>query len=135
MSLLCVQELAELKEEDLPSDIAVIPSSHTCTFDSSDAITPHTPTTPGPVVSVSSTELPVALPSLLPTAAAGVSGDLSRTLGEIILRNSHCPCYYVFINNGLQRASKSSSSHNVTQAKYYCEPVQGSMLITNIIDM
>ena len=35
---------------------------------------------------------------MLPTAAAGVSGDLSRTLGEIVMRNSHCPCYYVLIN-------------------------------------
>ena len=99
----CVQEVAELKEEDLLSDTAtstVLPSTpndDTCTC-SSITIEPHTTTTPGPVVSVSSTELPVALPSLLPTAAAGVSGDLSRTLGEIVMRNSHCPCYYVLIN-------------------------------------
>ena len=86
--LLCVQEVAELKQEDLQNDTA----SGTVLLSS------HTTTTPGPVVSVSSTELPVALPSLLPTAAAGVSGDLSRTLGEIVMRNSHCPCYYVLIN-------------------------------------
>ena len=85
MSLLCVQEVAELKEEDLSSDTAtntVIPSPHT--GNSSDAISPHTTTTSGPVVSVSSTvHVATCIPSLLSTAAAGVSGDLSRTLGEI----------------------------------------------------
>ena len=82
--LLCVQDVAELKEEDLSSvtatstELPSTPNDGTC---SSDAIEPHKAVTctPGPV---SSTELPAALPSLLPTAAAGVSGDLSRTLGE-----------------------------------------------------
>ena len=95
--MVCVlQEVAEL---DLPSSTVantVIPFTHT--GDTSDAMHPHTTATPVPVVSVSSTELPVALPSLRPTAAAGVSGDLSRTLGEIVMINSHCPCYYVLIN-------------------------------------
>ena len=83
MSLLCIQEVAELKEEDLVSDTAtnlVIPSPYT--GDIADTINPHTTTTPGPVVSVSS---PAALSLLRPTAAAGVSGDLSKTLGEIVM--------------------------------------------------
>ena len=95
MSLLCVQEVAELKQEDLSSDTAtstVVPSTPNNATCSSSAIHPHTTTTPGPVVPV----------SLLPTAAAGVSGDLSRTLGEIVMRNSHCPCYYVLINVPIQ---------------------------------
>ena len=84
--LLCVQEVAELKEEDLPSDTATAQCYHLHLMmlhvhGSSDTITPHTATTPGPVMSVNSTELP-DLPSLLPTAAAGVSGDLSRTLSK-----------------------------------------------------
>ena len=60
MFLWCVQEVAELKEEDIIS---------------------HTPTA-----------------TQLPTAAAGVSGCLSRTLSELNHNtSSECPCYYVLI--------------------------------------
>ena len=58
MFLWCVQEVAELKEEDI--------ISHTATA------------------------------TQLPTAAAGVSGCLSRTLSELQWWGE-CPCYYVLI--------------------------------------
>ena len=85
-----VSEVAKLKEKDLSSDIATSTMLSKCSSDAKIQCM-----VPGPVVSVSSTELPVVLPSLLPTAAAGVSGDLSRTLGEIVMRNSHYPCDYL----------------------------------------
>ena len=53
MFLWCVQEVAELKEEDI--------ISHTAT----------------------ATQLRTATDTQLPTAAAGVSGDISRTLSEL----------------------------------------------------
>ena len=61
MFLWCVQEVAELKEEDI--------ISHTATA------------------------------TQLPTAAAGVSGSLSRTLSELHHNDAgvECPCYYVLI--------------------------------------
>ena len=53
MFLWCVQEVAEQKEEDI--------ISHTAT----------------------DTQLPTATDTQLPTAAAGISGDISRTLSEL----------------------------------------------------
>ena len=53
MFLCCVQEVAELKEEDIISHIAT------------------------------TTQLPTATATQLPTAAAGFSGDLYRTLSEL----------------------------------------------------
>ena len=53
MFLWCVQEVAELKEEDITSHTAI------------------------------ATQLPTATATQLPTAAAGVSGDLYRTLSEL----------------------------------------------------
>ena len=53
MFLWCVQEVAELKEEDI--------ISHTAT----------------------DTQLPTAAATQLPTATAGVSGDISGTLSEL----------------------------------------------------
>ena len=60
MFLWCVQEVAELKEDDIISH---------CT----------------------------ATATQLPTAAAGVSGCLSRTLSELHHNDEKCPCYYVLI--------------------------------------
>ena len=60
MFLWCVQEVAELKEEDIISH---------CT----------------------------ATATQLPTAAAGVSGCLYRTLSELHRNDEECPCYYVLI--------------------------------------
>ena len=61
MFLWCVQEVAELKEEDI--------ISHTAT----DAQLP----------TATDTQLPTATDTQLPTAAAGVCGDISRTLSEL----------------------------------------------------
>ena len=61
MFLWCVQEVAELKEEDI--------ISHTATATQ--------------LLTATATQLPIATATQLPTAAAGVSGDLYRTLSEL----------------------------------------------------
>ena len=60
MFLWCAQEVAELKEEDIISHTATDTQLPTAT----------------------ATQLPTATDTQLPTAAAGVSGDLNRSLSE-----------------------------------------------------
>ena len=67
--LWCVQEVAELKEENI--------ISHTAT----DTQLPTDTDTQLPTATA--TQLPTATDTQLPTAAAGVSGDISRTLSEL----------------------------------------------------
>ena len=78
MFLWCVQEVAELKEEDI-----VI--SHTAAATQLPTATatqlPTATVTQLPTATV--TQLPTAAATQLPTAAAGVSGDLYRTLSEL----------------------------------------------------
>ena len=81
MYLWCVQEVAELKEEDIISHTATATQLHTAT----DTQLP----------TATDTQLPTATATQLPAAAAGVSGDISRTLSELQL--GECPCYYVLI--------------------------------------
>ena len=61
MILLCVQEVAELKEEDITSHTATVTQLPTAT----------------------ATQLPTATATQLPTAATGVSGDLNKALSEL----------------------------------------------------
>ena len=69
MFLWCVQEVAELKEEDIISHTAAATQLPT-------AAATQLPT-------ATATQLPTATATQLPTAAAGVSGDLYRTLSEL----------------------------------------------------
>ena len=76
MFLWCVQEVAELKEEDIISHTATATQLPTAT----DTQLPTATDTQLPTAT--DTQLPTATATQLPTAAAGVRGDLNRSLSE-----------------------------------------------------
>ena len=74
MFLWCVQEVAELKEEDIISHTAAATQLPT-------AAATQLPTA---IATKLPTQLHTAVATQLPTATAGVSGCLSRTLSELL---------------------------------------------------
>ena len=77
MFLWCVQEVAELKEEDIISHAAIDTQLPTAT----DTQLPTATDTQLPTAT--DAQLPTATDTQLPTAATGASGDISRTLSEL----------------------------------------------------
>ena len=77
MRLLCVQVVAKLKEEDIISHTATDTQLPTA----ADTQLPTATDTQLPTAT--DTQLPTGTDTQLPTAAAGVSGDLNRTLSEL----------------------------------------------------
>ena len=77
MFLWCVQEVAELKEEDIirhrATDTQLLTATDTQLPTATDTQLP----------TATDTQLPTATDTQLPTAAAGVSGDVSRTLCKL----------------------------------------------------
>ena len=93
MFLWCVQEVAELKEEDIISHRATDTKLPTATDTqlptATDTQLPTATDTQLPTATdtqlptATDTQLPTATDTQLPTAAAGVSGDVSRTLCKL----------------------------------------------------